>query len=406
MPAVGAGALGLPFLHRVRMIGKLRARLPPAARRPPPHRCPAARPCKTCSTGSVRWFGGGRVATMMPDPEDLGNGGMQNDTVRRRHAIRLATTERDPKTGSWSARALSGDAVYHPPDGSYTLDTSTDPEVLKKVVSLNYWDLGSTFGSVVTTRLPDPKLAGWPNVGVWLIGEFGLSGSRSVPRTHASRYYGSPTRFSLTPDMIGTTYRAHLYTSRSTIAPNIRSAFAKDEKGVLPLTPSLKPRQILCRRTHGNLRVAASSQLSAADLFSWANQFRLRRTGLEDNAAGFEWLLPTGTFVPFFMSGNRNKSLAFTPTFDTHLTVSGIYDLLFKALAFAGEYIGRAADSSSSSLNDGLQADAENDPRFNELVAVWENLWDQALTPKCKVTTFYHPLMGVIRRALSEGGTA
>lgn len=334
---------------------------------------------------------------------------------KKRYAIYLNMSQRNPKTGAWSQPRISADPVYWPPSGNYI---SKWKSFDLNAVVLNYWNVGSGPGEAITLRMPHKV----PEEGQWYLAEFAISGARGRLEAHRDAYYNTPKWFLPKPTVRETELKNQIFTTRQDLSTNP----ADNTKLVLDTYGTFSPHNLsgslqLLGRTHGKFAVVPSFQLSSLDLIVWLDQFRKRTSGFTvSESAAEQWHLPMGTMIPFFYRDHSNRPYLAVPSFLDYAgsdggeelprrTATHAYKFVTKALQLAKEYIYLHENSKAKDVNT-LQSEVENDYRYQQLLSEWSNVWGYRFpsgnpdTCAFQITPFYHPFLGEIKETMERHG--
>ncbi|KAI6780629.1 uncharacterized protein J7T54_008548 [Emericellopsis cladophorae] len=354
------------------------------------------------------------------DPLQAGvSGDGETGKLRKRFAINLGISEKDPRTGKWSAERMSKRSVYCPPGGAFVTFERLD---IDDLLVLNYWNVGSNFGECISVRMPIfDSTTSMPHTGKFYLSEFALAGSESLPERQAHEYYTTAKDFLPRPDVKRAEYLDQIFTLSETQATNETEPLTIDSFG------TSGPHEVgasttAFNKTHGSFSVIMSPQISKLDLLVWSNQFRHRQTGFEGGAADGLWRLPTGSMVPFFYKDNSGRTFVLVPGFvyrdegnpdfsvQPFRTTTDVYEFLRRALQLAEKYISRHRQDELSSFDD-IRSLVQDDPEYNKfLLPEWTDVYGfrhdggAINIVQFKMASVYHPLMTQLSEQMVFGG--
>ena len=350
-----------------------------------------------------------KQAPPIPDPDELKQpGGTPPPPLNQRLAIYLTTSERDPKTGKWSAKKVSKEALYWPdPDGAYH-PASEVPTWAVDYISLRYWSFGGAIGDLITvTQGHSSDVEQYEQET--FTGAFSLVGCKGYPEPYrGSQYDSSHTMLPKFKDADYFTqrYRKTPYlgtSSASWIGP--RTAFDYDYRAYF-------------LNSYGKFSITYPSQIALIDLalilieiYAIGNKSDGQKG---DPDRDLRYLhIPTGTLMPYFYTDDSTRSYAIIPGFygkegTDPKTVSDAYDFINRALVLVRKYLKIYFDDPNRDITKVRQV-VEKDPDYIALVTefyafYWKVEQKQGNEFNVQMVKFYHPLVCQLRKALYTNG--
>ena len=342
-----------------------------------------------------------------PDPDELKQpGGAPSPPLNQRLAIFLTTSERDPKTGKWSAKKVSKEALYWP-DAGYA-PASTFPTWAVNYLTLRYWAFPGAAGDLITVTQGYPSHEENSDKEDF-VGAFSLVGCKGYPEPYRGDRY--PSSHTILPWFKDADYFTQRYrkqpqlgtTSSTWIGP--RTAF--DGFNYRPFFLN----------NYGKFSITYPSQIALIDLAIVLVQIYaigIKSNPENDPDRALRYLnIPTGTLMPYFYTDDSARSYAIIPGFygkegTDPKTVSDVYDFINRALVLARKYTKFYFEDAKRDITK-VRAVVEKDPDFiallNEFYAFyWQKEQKQGNSYNVQMVNFYHPLVCALRKALYTNG--
>ena len=350
-----------------------------------------------------------KQAPPIPDPDELKQqGGTPSPPLNQRLAIYLTTSERDPKTGKWSAKKVSREALYWPDSGGAYMPANEVPTWAVDYISLRYWSFGGGVGDLITVTQGHPSDAEQYEQETFT-GAFSLVGCKGYPEPYRGSQYDSFN--TLLPRFKDADY----YTQRYRKTPYLGTSSAS---WIGPRTAFDYNYRQYFQNSYGKFSITYPSQIALIDLALILIEIYAIGNRTEgpkgDPDRDLRYLnIPTGTLMPYFYTDDSARSYAIIPGFygkegTDPKTVSDVYDFINRAMTLARKYLKMYFDDPNHDINKVRQV-VEKDPEYiallNEFYAFyWKVEQKQGNEFNVQMVNFYHPLVCHLRKALYTNG--
>ncbi|KAG9054670.1 putative Insecticidal toxin complex protein TccB2 [Serendipita sp. 407] len=333
------------------------------------------------------------VEVKVPNPNSLPSDGQAAPSPEQRWKLQLAVSERD-LAGKWRSKKLSQGALYYPSKGNFTNST-----YLPTVDEFHLFTYALGVNQAVIVALHGSTHGG-----------FSLEGCKG----HPEPIVGTPfLDLKVLPAFRDCKMHPQLFVKQSLSKGNHEPSPEKqppnqNDYAMASIFTSGKFEAIL-QKTHGIFKTSHPTQMTLIDWAVLILQFYFFTRGdgvYPSSLYRNQWLLPLGTFMPFFHN-DYTRSWAVVPNFhppkegqaSDEKTFSDIYPLVILAYSLYEKYI-QVWDKTHDfkQLKELLIADSD----YQRLISEVEMLIK--LKRGFHFYNFYHPLICHLLSTLNNGG--